>query len=155
MSSLGFCSDFVPRASSLASVSDGNVNVAAWRFARRCCTAYERRAGHDPEETQLVLEVVAHVLAAVIVARLQTRGHPLGISAEERAHPLPQRLDRLEARPRPRRMDADALSRAMVHDHEDGRGPLAPGQAARRVHPPHRTSRSTGTEISGRDAVDR
>src|SRR5262245_36766792 len=32
------CSDFVPRASSLASVSDGNVNVAAWRFARRCCT---------------------------------------------------------------------------------------------------------------------
>src|SRR5262245_58764405 len=34
MSSSGVCSDFVPRASSLASVPDGNVNVAAWRFAR-------------------------------------------------------------------------------------------------------------------------
>src|SRR5215467_4363436 len=43
MSSLGFCSDFVPRASSLASVSDGNANVAAWRFALRCRIAVPRR----------------------------------------------------------------------------------------------------------------
>src|SRR5499427_1525411 len=42
MSSLGLCSDFVPRASSLASVPDGNVNVAAWRFARRCCSGRPR-----------------------------------------------------------------------------------------------------------------
>src|SRR5438128_8481703 len=51
--------------------------------------AHEGRTGFDPEELQLILEVVTHILAAVIVARLQPRGDAVGVAAENRPYALP------------------------------------------------------------------
>ena len=50
----------------------------------------------DAEEVGLGLEVVAHVLATVIVAECQTVGNALGEGAEALAHRLPDRLQSLE-----------------------------------------------------------
>ena len=59
-----------------------------------------------------------------------------------------------EARPRLGRVDPDALGGAVVHDHEDGGGPLLARHAARPVHPPHHV-RSVGDEgaIVGRSQL--
>src|SRR5262249_18352275 len=76
--------------------------------------AHEGRTGSDAEELQLVLKVVTHVLAAVIVPRLQPGGDSRRVAPEDRPHTLPQRLHRFEARPGPGRVEADALSGTMV-----------------------------------------
>src|SRR5262245_40409464 len=87
---------------------------------------HKRRTGRDAEELQLILKVVTHVLATMIVPRLQARGDPLLVAPEDRPHTLPQGFHRFKARPRPGRMEADTLGGAMVDDDEDRRGPLAP-----------------------------
>src|SRR4051794_5227906 len=57
----------------------------------------EGRRALDAEEADPGLEVVAHVLAAVIVAQPQAGGDVLGERAEALAHRLPHRLESLEA----------------------------------------------------------
>src|SRR4051812_20427857 len=76
--------------------------------------AHERRRALDAEEADLTLEVVAHVLAPVVVAQPQAGGDVLGERAEALAHRLLDRLERLEAVGAPAGMDADALGRAVV-----------------------------------------
>jgi hypothetical protein len=61
---------------------------------------YERRARFDPEKLQLILKVLAHVLTAVIVARLQARHDVCLVVAKDGPDALPQRLHRFEAHPR-------------------------------------------------------
>src|SRR5262245_19344055 len=58
---------------------------------------YERRTRDDPQELQLVLEVVADVLAPVIMAREQPTRDPALVRPEQRLDPLAQRFHRLEA----------------------------------------------------------
>jgi hypothetical protein len=72
-----------------------------------------RRAGHA-EERQLVLEVATQVDTAVVVADRQPRGDPPGEDAEVSADPLADRLQRLEAVTRLRRMDADTFRRTSI-----------------------------------------
>src|SRR3954464_4545748 len=59
--------------------------------------AHEGRRALDAEEADLGPEVVAHVLAAVIVAQPQAGGDVLGERAEALAHRLLHRLESLEA----------------------------------------------------------
>ena len=91
----------------------------------------------DAEEAQLALEVVAHVLAAVVVAQRKPRGDARPVAAEVFPQPLAQRLQRFEARAGARRVDADALLCAVVDGDEDGSVALAGGEAGSRVGPPH------------------
>lgn len=73
-------------------------------------------------------------LAAVIMSRLQPGGDAGRLAAEDGVDALPERLQRLEPRPGIGRVNADAFRRAVIDDHEDGGGPLAAGQATRRIH---------------------
>src|SRR4051812_18074180 len=59
--------------------------------------AHKGRGALDAEEAELGLEVVADVLASMIVAELQAGGGALGESAEMLAHRLPYRLERPQA----------------------------------------------------------
>src|SRR4029453_3605743 len=59
--------------------------------------AHEGRRALDAEKADLDLEVVAHVLASVIVTELETGSGAFGEAAEALAHRLPDRLERLEA----------------------------------------------------------
>ena len=58
---------------------------------------HEGRRGRDAEEGDLGLEVVGHVVGAVVVAELQSRGHVLADGAELPAHTLADRFQGLEA----------------------------------------------------------
>src|SRR4051794_34144205 len=87
--------------------------------------AHEGRRALDAEETDLGLEVVAHVLAAVIVAKGETVGDALGERAEALAHRLLDRLERLEAIGAVAGVEADTLGRAMIDGDEHRRLALA------------------------------
>src|SRR3954452_22320939 len=102
-----------------------------------------RRALHA-EEADLHLEVVADVLAAVIVAEPQSGGD---VPAEGTVAPtdgLPDRLEGLEAVRAPAGVDAQALGRAVVDGDEHRRLALA-GRHRGHVGPPH------GVDPVGRD----
>src|SRR5690606_29111624 len=81
--------------------------------------ANERRARGDAEEAQLILEVVADVLASVVMANNEASGDLLGVDAEPLTDALPNRLECLETRGSPGRMDTHALCSAMIHCRED------------------------------------
>src|SRR3954454_23272327 len=98
--------------------------------------AHERRRALDAEEAALGLDVVAHVLAPVVVAQLQAGGDVLGERAAALAHRLLGRLERLEAVGAPAGMDADALGRAVV-DGDEYRGLALAGHHRGQVGPPH------------------
>src|SRR3954453_16640242 len=89
--------------------------------------ATEGRRALEAEEADLGPEVVAHVLAAVIVAQPQAGGDVLGERAEALAHRLPDRLERLEAVGAATGVDADAPGRAVV-DGDEHRGPALAGR---------------------------
>src|SRR4051794_473559 len=99
--------------------------------------AHKGRRALDAEEAELGLEVVADVLASMIVAELQAGGGALGESAEMLAHRLPYRLERLEAISPLAGMDADALGRAVVDGEEHG-GLAFASHDAGQVGAPHR-----------------
>jgi hypothetical protein len=61
-------------------------------------SSYERRAGAQPQELELVLEVIADVLRAVIVPQLDTGGDLLADGFEAAAYRLADRPERLPAR---------------------------------------------------------
>src|SRR5690606_11733280 len=65
--------------------------------------ANERRARGDAEEAQLILEVVADVLASVVMANNEASGDLLGVDAEPLTDALPNRLECLETRGSPGR----------------------------------------------------
>ena len=69
--------------------------------------SHGRRAGFDPEEPDLLLEVQAHVLRAVIVAQLKTCGDVLADRSKATPHGLAERLRRLPARSAFGRVDAE------------------------------------------------
>src|SRR4051795_10686515 len=98
--------------------------------------AHERRRALDAEEADLGPEVVAQVLAAVVVAEREAGGDVLGERAEALAHRLLHRLESLEAVRVEGSVDADALGRAVVDRHEHGRLALA-GHHRGQVGPPH------------------
>jgi hypothetical protein len=59
--------------------------------------AHERGRALDAEEAELGLEIMADILAAVIVAELETGSGALGEATKALAHRLPEWLERLEA----------------------------------------------------------
>src|ERR1700757_2802130 len=75
--------------------------------------AHEGRIRLDPEEVDLVLEVVGDV-AAVVVAQLQAERDLMIVAPEVLPHSLAGRLERLEARGRSRRVDTDAFGVAVI-----------------------------------------
>src|SRR5512132_1786051 len=81
--------------------------------------AHEGRRSLDAEEGDLGLEVVRHVVGAVVVAKLQPRCHVVADRAEVAAHPLPDRLQGLEAVGALVGVDADAFAVAVVDGDED------------------------------------
>src|SRR5512133_2171327 len=99
--------------------------------------AYEGRRGLDAEEGDLGLEVVRHVVGAVVVAELQPRCHVLADRAEVAAHPLPNRLQGLEAVGAPVGVDADAFAVAVVDGDEDVGHALGQGDGLAHVGAPH------------------
>src|SRR5574339_675547 len=60
-------------------------------------SAHERRAGHHPEKPEFGLEIVAHILTAMIMPHLQIPCDASCDGAELLAHPLANRLQGLEA----------------------------------------------------------
>src|SRR3954452_5344109 len=68
----------------------------------------------DAEEGQFLLEVVRHVLRAVVVAHDQTAGDCLGEPAEMLPHPLADRLQSLEAGGPRMSVNADTFGGAMI-----------------------------------------
>src|SRR4051794_21818913 len=71
--------------------------------------AHKGRRALDAEEAELGLEVVADVLASMIVAELQAGGDALGEATKMLAHRLPDRLERFEAIGAAAGVDADTL----------------------------------------------
>src|SRR5688500_7958784 len=71
--------------------------------------AHEVRRARDAEDADLGREVVADVLASMVVAELEAGGDTVGEGAEALAHPPPDRLERLEAIGAAAGMKADAL----------------------------------------------
>src|SRR5688500_17787936 len=98
--------------------------------------AHEGRRALDAQKGQLLLEIVADVLAAVIVAELETASDVLAEAAETRAHRLPDRLERLETIGAAAGMDADAPGGAVVNGDEH-RGLALAGHDAGQVGTPH------------------
>src|SRR3954452_25535807 len=68
----------------------------------------------DAEEGQFLLEVVRHVLRAVVVAHGQTAGDHLGEPAKTLSHALPDRFQGLETGGPCMRVDADAFGGTMI-----------------------------------------
>src|SRR5215207_2962776 len=68
----------------------------------------------DAEEGQFFLEMIGHVLRAVVVAHGQTAGDCLGEPAEVLPYALADRLQRLEAGGPCMRMNADAFGGAVI-----------------------------------------
>src|SRR3954454_20928298 len=98
--------------------------------------ADESRRALDAEKADLGPEVMAHVLAPVIVAEPEAGGDVLGEGAEALAHRLPDRLQGLEAVSVKAGVDADALGRAVVDGDEHRRLALA-GHHRGQIGPPH------------------
>src|SRR3569833_1521439 len=74
----------------------------------------EGRRGLDAQEADLVLEVIAHIYAAVVMPEPQASGAAAGRIAEMLAHALADGLERLEAVRTLDHVDADALGGAVV-----------------------------------------
>src|SRR3954471_21605556 len=127
--------------------------------------AHEGRRALDAKEADLGLEVVADVLAAVVVAQPEAGGDPLGERAEALAHRLRDRLERREPVGAAAGVDADALGRAMIDGDEPRRLALA-GHDRGQIAAPHdvdplggdpavmgsRAMRAAGT-LMGQEAV--
>ena len=94
---------------------------------------HERRARGRAQEPELVLVVPAQELTPVIVADREAQGDALLVAAEMLLDPLTDGLERLEAIPVERGVDADALGGAVIHDAEDRRRPLLEGHGLGRI----------------------
>ena len=77
-------------------------------------SGYRHRAGEALGASDLVLEVVGHVVGAVVVAKLQPRCHVLSDRAEVLTHAPPDRLQGLKAVGALVGVDADAFAVAVV-----------------------------------------
>src|SRR3954454_15019710 len=127
--------------------------------------AHEGRRALDAKEADLGLEVVADVLAAVVVAQPEAGGDPLGERAEALAHRLRDRLERREPVGAAAGVDADALGRAMI-DGDEQRPPALARHDRGQIAAPHdvdplggdpavmgsRAMRAAGT-LMGQEAV--
>src|ERR671938_367814 len=76
----------------------------------------------------------------MVMPEREAGGDTLGEAGEVTAHPLPDRLQRLEAGGALRRMDADAFGRAMVDGDKDRDLTLA-REGRGQVRAPHRVHR--------------
>ena len=104
-------------------------------LARRVVAPRGRRA-LDAKEGDLRLEVVAHILAAMVVAELEAGGDLLGKGAEALTHRLSDRFQRLEAIAALGGMDASAFGGTVIDGDEHGGLALA-GHDCRHVRAPH------------------
>jgi len=59
--------------------------------------AHEGRRSFDAQTFDLVLEIAGHLIGAMIVTQLEPTRHAGRDGAEAPMHPLPDRLERLEA----------------------------------------------------------
>ena len=91
----------------------------------------------DAQEAKLLLKGVGDELAAVVVTHFEPAGHALAKALLALAYGRTDHLQCLIARPWPGRVDAHALTRAVVHGHKDGRHVFLERQRRRRVDPPH------------------
>src|SRR5512134_1869988 len=98
--------------------------------------ADEGRRGLDAEEGDLGLEVLGHVVRAVVVAELKAGGHVLADDAEVLSHALAHRLQGLKAVGALVGVDADALAVAVVDGDEDMGHALRHGDGLGHVSPP-------------------
>ena len=79
----------------------------------------------NPEERDLLLEIVSQVVRAVVVAQTQPAGDPVADGAEAFADTLANRLQGLKPGAPLGRMETDALGRTVIDGHEDAGRPLA------------------------------
>ena len=99
--------------------------------------AHEGRRGLDAEEGDLALEVVGHVVRAVVVPEHEAGGHVLADGAEVPAHTLADRFQGLEAVGALVGVDADAFAVAVIDGDEDVGHALGQGDALGHVGAPH------------------
>src|SRR5512134_1598927 len=98
--------------------------------------AHEGRRRLDAEEGDLVLEVIGHVVRAVVVAELEAGGHVLAEDAEVPADALVHRLQGLEAVGALVGVNADALTVAVIEGDEDVGHAVGEGDGLGHVGPP-------------------
>ena len=98
--------------------------------------SHEARGTLNPEERDLLLEIVSQVVRAVVVAKTQPAGDPVADGAEAFADTLANRLQGLKPGATLGRMETDALGRTVIDGHEDAGRPLADRHRGRRVRPP-------------------
>src|SRR5436853_473878 len=91
----------------------------------------------QPKPFDLVLEVVGHVLTAVVVSQLEALDHARLEAAEVLAHALTYGLERLEAIRTLGGVDADTLRGAMIDSDKDGDLTISHGCYRGQVRAPH------------------
>src|SRR5207248_2552747 len=94
----------------------------------------------DPEEGDLLLEVVRHVLRSMVVPHGEAAGARLAEPTEALPHALPDRLQGVEAGSLRMRVDPDTFGGAMIDRDEHRRLTLA-GDRRRQIGAPHRVDR--------------
>ena len=82
--------------------------------------ADEGRRGLDAQETDLVLEVIAHELGAVIMSELESLGGTGLEVAEVFVDTLTDRFEGFKVRRVFHGMNTDAFGRTVIHGGEDG-----------------------------------
>src|SRR5512139_418776 len=95
------------------------------------------RTRRDAQKSEFGLEIVTHILTAMIMPHLQVRRAAGGDGPKLLAHPLANRLQGLKPRGPLRRMDANPFERAMIHPDEDRDGPVFHRHRAGRIRAPH------------------
>ena len=94
-------------------------------------------AGLDSQEAELLLEGMAHVLRAMIVAQYQAAGHTRFQFTEVLPDPLVDRLQGLEACPGTGGMDAHHVTDEVVYGHEHRGRPFQTGMNLGGIGAPH------------------
>lgn len=108
------------------------------------------------QKFDLALEVIADVLRAMIVAKLEAGGDLLVDGPEAAAYGLTDRLERFPAHRTPGGMDAEDLGSVMIDGEQHARRALARGLGAGQIRPPAhiRRRRNEGAFVQARSSWD-
>ena len=110
-------------------------SVRMKRSAQPLPSGARTKAGEDAAPSQAISRWKSRAMywLSMVVADAEACGHVLANGSEALDHALPDRLERLVARPAQRRVDACALRRAMIHRDEHRDLAMLRGEARRHV----------------------